>query len=68
MSSIPDTPYENLPEAAFTPPAITSLTTNGPPTKGTRKDCFVFANGKDLAADMELVPSFSSACQALAAG
>ncbi|KAI1380748.1 hypothetical protein F4677DRAFT_441082 [Hypoxylon crocopeplum] len=67
-SSIPDMPYDNLPKATFTPPAITGLPTNAPLAEGTRKDCFVFANGENLAVDMELFPSFSSACQVLAVG
>ncbi|GAW17906.1 hypothetical protein ANO14919_073750 [Xylariales sp. No.14919] len=67
-STISEMPYDNLPKATFTAPAMTGLPTPSPLAKGTRTDCFVYVNGADLTIDMELWLGYSSACAALTVG
>lgn len=66
-SSISDSPYSNLPKATYTAPKITSLPTALPLAKGTRKDCYVYAEGSDLNIDITY-SYYDSVCEALASG
>jgi hypothetical protein len=68
QSSVPEIPYSNLPKATFTAPKITGLPTAAPLAKGTRRDCYLFMNGADLAVSEDILPSFKSACDALIQG
>lgn len=62
-------PYDSLPKATYTPPAITGLPVLLPLAEGTRTDCFVYADGDSLTPSFDLAESFfTSACEAIASG
>jgi hypothetical protein len=65
QSSAPEFPYNNLLKATFTAPKITGLLTAAPLAKGTRRDCYLFMNGAELAVSEGILLSFKSACDAL---
>ncbi|USP82195.1 carbohydrate-binding module family 50 protein [Curvularia clavata] len=66
--SVPEIPYSNLPKATFTAPEITGLPTAAPLARGTRRDCYLFTHGADLAVSEDILLSFKSACDALIQG
>ncbi|KAF7870543.1 hypothetical protein EAF04_004287 [Stromatinia cepivora] len=62
-------PFDSLPKATFTAPAITGLPEVLPLAKGTRADCFVYANADSLKLTFDLASTFfTSACDAIAKG
>ncbi|KAJ4184126.1 hypothetical protein NW767_012172 [Fusarium falciforme] len=62
---VADINFNDLPNATFSAPAITDVITYLPRASGTRSDCHIFMDGKDLQYDMSWSFSFS-ACVALA--
>ncbi|KAJ4319637.1 hypothetical protein N0V84_006273 [Fusarium piperis] len=62
---VADVNFDDLPKATFTAPAITDVATYLPRASGTRSDCYIFMDGKDLQFDMSWGFSFS-ACVELA--
>lgn len=66
-TSISDSAYSNLPKATYTAPQITGLPTSLPLAKGTRKDCYAYADGADLSIDITY-SKYKSVCEALASG
>jgi hypothetical protein len=67
-SSVPGIPYSNLPKAIFTAPKITGPPMTAPLAKGTRRGCYLFMNGAELAVSEDILPSFKPACDALIKG
>lgn len=65
--SVSDMLYSNLPKATYTAPQVTGLPTSLPFAKGTRKDCYAYANGADLNIDITY-STYKSVCEALAFG
>ncbi|KAK2610141.1 hypothetical protein N8I77_003595 [Diaporthe amygdali] len=62
-------PYDSLPKATYTPPAITGLPAILPLANGTRKDCYLFVDGSQLQVEYDLANTlYISTCQALAGG
>ncbi|SPJ79174.1 uncharacterized protein FTOL_07565 [Fusarium torulosum] len=64
-TAVPNINFNDLPKATFTAPVITSVPTNLPRAKGTRRDCTIFIDGSDLQVDMSWGFAFS-ACQRIA--
>ncbi|RSL84063.1 hypothetical protein CEP51_004161 [Fusarium floridanum] len=62
---VADINFNDLPNATFSAPAITDVATYLPKASGTRIDCHIFMDGKDLQYDMSWSLGFS-ACAELA--
>ncbi|KAG8161313.1 hypothetical protein KVR01_009577 [Diaporthe batatas] len=68
-SATPTIPYDSLPKATYTPPAITGLPVVLPIANGTRKDCYLFVDGEQLQVSYDLASTvYTSTCHALAGG
>ncbi|KAF4950590.1 hypothetical protein FGADI_8104 [Fusarium gaditjirri] len=62
---VADINFNDLPNATFSAPAITDVAAYLPKASGTRSDCYIFMDGKDLQLEMSWSSSFS-ACARLA--
>ncbi|RMJ12213.1 hypothetical protein CDV36_008133 [Fusarium kuroshium] len=65
ITVVADINFNDLPNATFSAPAITDVATYLPKASGTRIDCHIFMDGKDLQYDMSWSMGFS-ACAELA--